>query len=33
MISSKDIIDLIEYVRKTVKERTGKLIELEVEII
>lgn len=31
--TAKDIIDLIEYVRKTVKERTGKLIELEVEII
>ena len=31
--TAKDIIDLIEYVRKTVKEETGKLIELEVEII
>lgn len=31
--TAKDIMDLIEYVRKTVKERTGKCIELEVEII
>lgn len=31
--TAKDIMDLIEYVRKTVKEKTGKCIELEVEII
>ena len=31
--TAKDIIYLIEYVRKTVKEETGKCIELEIEII
>lgn len=31
--TAKDIIDLVEYVKKTVKEKTGKCIELEVEII
>lgn len=31
--TAKDIIDLVEYVKKTVKEKTGKSIDLEVEII
>lgn len=31
--TAQDIIALIEFVRKTVKEKTGKLIELEIEII
>ena len=31
--TAKDIIDLVEYVKKTVKEETGKSIDLEVEII
>ena len=31
--TAKDIIDLIEYVKRTVKEKTGKCIELEIEII
>lgn len=31
--TSTDIINLIEYVRDTVKEKTGKVIELEIEII
>ena len=30
---AKDIIDLIEYIKQTVYEKTGKKIELEVEII
>ena len=30
--TAKDIIDLVRYVKKTVKEKTGKCIELEVEI-
>lgn len=31
--TAKDIIDLIEYIKQTVYEKTGKKIELEVEII
>lgn len=31
--TAKDIIDLVEYVKKNVKEKTGKSIDLEVEII
>lgn len=31
--TAKDIIDLVAYVKKTVKEKTGKSIDLEVEII
>lgn len=31
--TAKDIIDLIEYIKRTVYEKTGKKIELEVEII
>lgn len=31
--TAKDIIDLVEYVKKTVKEKKGKSIDLEVEII
>lgn len=31
--TAKNIIDLVEYVKKTVKEKTGKSIDLEVEII
>jgi len=31
--SSKDIIDLIEYVKNTVYKKTGKEIELEIEIV
>lgn len=31
--TAKDIIDLIEYIKRTVYEKTGKRIELEVEII
>ena len=31
--TSKDILDLIEYVKNTVYQKTGKKIELEIEII
>ena len=31
--TTKDILDLIEYVKTKVKEKTGKIIQLEVEII
>ena len=31
--TSKDIIELIDYVKKVVKEKKGKKIELEIEII
>ena len=31
--SAKDILDLVEYIRETVFEKTGKTIELEVEVI
>ena len=31
--TAKDIIDLIEHIKQTVYEKTGKKIELEVEII
>lgn len=31
--TSQDIIDLIDYVQKTVFEKTGKKIELEIEIV
>lgn len=31
--TSKDILDLIDYVKKIVFEKTGKKIELEIEIV
>ena len=31
--SSKDILDLIDFVKSTVFEKTGKVIELEVEVV
>ena len=31
--TAKDVLDLIEYVKKTVYEKTGKKIELEIEVL
>jgi len=31
--TTKDILDLVEYVKSTVFDKTGKMLELEVEVV